>query len=168
MGTCIFTLAVHPLELEALAALAELLVALPLPLLLPLHVLYTYVPVVSARHWSMGSVDVVDEPEQLAAAYETIWRPELEHVTMAEPPLVVSRHTPWANEWPWQPLRQIESLHTYCVNVPVDEGAGVGLYGAGVGFTGLGLGVGFEPPLTFDEHGLEVIRHWFVPFCTRM
>jgi hypothetical protein len=92
-----------PLLLLALLADALPLLPLPPPLL---QVLYTYVPLLSARHWSIGSVLDVDVPVQPAAVNALIVRPDEEHVTIAEPPLVVSRHVFWANAWPWQPLRQ--------------------------------------------------------------
>ena len=99
-------------------------------------------------------------------------RPSAEHVAMAEPPPVTCRHEFWAKVWDWQPSEQAASSQIFCVKVaPLGAGGGFALDddaepGAGVGDGGDG---GLGPlPDTCDEHGNDVIRHWSVPFSTRM
>lgn len=84
------------------------------------------------------------------------------HTALVEPPFFPLMHFPWAILSSTQ-LEHLSSLHTFWMKSPVDGGDG----GVGPGGVG-GVGPGPGPLATVEEHGYEVMRHWSVPFCTRI
>ena len=112
-----------------------------------------------------GIVVADDEPEHVDDVYSVSVRALLLHAAMADT-ADNEKHVFNGKVKFAQPTLHAVSEHCDCVNELPDDGAGVGAGGLGPG-AGVGAG-GCGPAATVEVHGSDVMRHWSVPFSTRM